>query len=52
MTVIIDEFEASVDPGPEGSRGLAAGRPAAIRRHDLRRELRRIAVRAARLQTS
>jgi hypothetical protein len=52
MAVIIDEFEASVDPGAEGSRPRAGGQPAMLKRYDLRRELRRTAVRAARLQWS
>lgn len=52
MAVIIDEFEASVDPGGEGSRSRTGGRPAELTRHHLRRELRRTAFRAARLQLS
>lgn len=50
MAVIINEFEASVEPGTEGPRPHAPGQPAELRPHEFRRQLRKAAMRAARVR--
>jgi hypothetical protein len=50
MAVVVNEFEATVERGSETSPDQSGGKPAQIKPHELRRLLRHVAMRAARIR--
>jgi hypothetical protein len=52
MPVVVNEFEANVERGSEGSDERSGGKPAEMKPRELRRLLRQVEMRAARIRAA